>query len=363
MNTPLRSRAIGALLLASVALLVAGSRALHEPAWPTDFDQLWHAARALVSGVDPYSVVGPVDRPFKWLWPLYYPLPAVLVATPLSFLPVVVARVTFATVAAGVLGWTLGRRLLALWPLALSAAFLISVTRTQWSPLLLAACWSPALAWVVTAKPNVGLAALVVHERRREMLIAAAGIAIAVVVSFLARPDWFASWRAAIADSPHISPPIARPFGFLLALAALKWRRADARLVLVMACVPHTPSLYDLLPLFFICRSLRESLLLALLTQALFWGFVSFGSGDTFDQYAGNLGRAIIWVVYLPVLAAILARPNVHSNASSASPTDTSGHTWRNALPANAPDALLSVLLIVAGFLLAWVPLVTTRSP
>lgn len=348
---------VGAGVFGVVALLYAGARALHEPGWPTDFDQLWHSARALRSGTDPYSVVGPVNRPFYWLWPLYYPLPAVLVATPLTWLPVAAARVTFATLSGGILGWTMGRRVVFLWPMVLSAAYLIAVSRTQWSPLLLAACWVPALAWVATAKPNVGLAALALHHRRRPFVIAAVGVLTAILLSFLVRPDWFISWRAAISDAPHVVPPIARPFGFLLALATLKWRRADARLLLVLACVPHTPSLYDLLPLFFLCRTLREALVLALLTQLLFFGLVAFGSASTFDQYASNLGHAIVWVVYLPALASVLTRPNAEDTAVEPS----AGSTWRDALPANVLDATLTVVLILAAFLLVWLPLVTTR--
>lgn len=356
-RVPDLARIAPAGIVAGIALCYAGARAIHEPVWPTDFDQLWHSARALLRGVDPYSVVGPRERPFYWLWPLYYPLPAVLAAIPLSWLPVAVARVTFATLSAGVLGWSMGRRLVHLWPMLLSAAFLIAVARTQWSPLLLAAAWTPGIAWVATAKPNVGLASLAVHVRGRSLMTALVGVVGAIVLSFLVRPDWYTSWREAIAGSPHISAPITRPLGFLILLAVLKWRRPEARLLLVLGCVPHTASLYDLLPLFFACRSLRESLSLALLTQLLFWGFIMYGSGNTFEAYAENLGRAALIVVYLPVLMALLWRPNV-----SPAPSSQAGPvSWREAIPARPVDVLLSIAVLVAAFFLAWLPLNTQR--
>jgi hypothetical protein len=341
---------------ALVALLYAGARTLHEPAWPTDFDQLWHAARALLAGTDPYQAVGPGKR-FEWLWPLYYPLPAVLLAAPLAWLPVAAARVAFSTAAGGVLGWAMGARAAFLWPLALSASYLIAVSRTQWSPLLLAAAWVPALACLTLAKPNVGLAALAAHARPRALAVAVASAAAILVLSFAVRPDWLAAWRSAIADAPHIAAPVQRPFGILLLLAAIRWRRADARLLLVMACVPHTPSLYDLLPLFFVCRSLRETLVLALLTHAAFWGNVLTGSGTTFDAYADGLGRLIVLVVYLPALAAVLARPNQGDDALPAA----TAATWGAFLPRTNTDVTLTGILAVAAFFLVWLPLVTYR--
>ena len=345
-----------AIAFALLTGVYAAARAIHEPNWPTDFDQLWVAARALLQGRDPYSVVGP-GHEFRWDWPLYYPLPAVLLAVPFSGLAVAVARVAFSTVAAGVLGWAMGTRVRALWPLLLSAAYIIATSRTQWTPLLLASTWAPPLGFVVTAKPNVGLSALAAL-RPRGLVLAAIGCAAITILSFVAWPGWFGSWRANVAVSPHIVAPVLLPGGFLLVLAAIRWRRPDARLFLALACVPHTPSLYDLLMLFFVCRTLRETLVLAILTHALFWGFVGFGSGATFDAYALHLGKAAIFVVYLPTLIALLFRPNVAEDSLRES-GDTSG--WRAYVPATRLDVALFGVLALASALLVWVPLVTFR--
>jgi hypothetical protein len=127
-----RQRWLVALAFAVITAAFAAARAIHEPLWPTDFDQLWHAARALTAGNDPYAVVGP-GRPFQWDWPLYYPLPAVLFAVPFTFLPVLVARIVFSALGAALLGWAVAPRLRTHWPLVLSAAFIISVSRAQWA--------------------------------------------------------------------------------------------------------------------------------------------------------------------------------------------------------------------------------------
>lgn len=352
------TRAAVALAFAALTGTFATARVAHEPNWPTDFDQLWHAARALRDGIDPYSVVGP-DRPFAWLWPLYYPFPAVLVALPFSWLPVPIARVAFTTVGAGILGWAMGPKIRTHWPLLLSASYIIASSRTQWTPMLLAAMWLPAFGFLATAKPNVGIAALLAIRPPRRLGHALAGCIAMVAVSFLIRPDWMTSWLDGIARAPHIQAAVTvLPAGPLLGLALLRWRRPEAWLFLGLVAIPHTPSLYDLLLLFFGCRRLRESLALAVLTQALFWGIVLFGSFPTFDAYAEGLGRAAIYVVYLPVLVALLARPNRTVDDTT---EDGSSRTGIRIIPSNWPDTVLLAMLLVGATMLIWLPLMTYR--
>ncbi len=351
---PRRDRAVAMLVVALFTMTYAAARAIHEPAWSTDFDQLWHAARALVAGGNPYDVVGP-GKAFQWDWPLYYPLPAVVLAAPFAWMPVALARVAFSTISGAVLGYALGPRLRTHWPLLLSAAYLIATSRTQWAPLVLATLWLPWAGVAIAAKPNVGLAVLTALRGRHLVNAIAAAAAITLLATGI-HPQWISEWRASIADAPHIVAPLFMPWGFLLALAALRWRRADARLLLGLALLPHTPSLYDLVPLFFLARTLRESLVLAVLTHVLFFGFIAFSGGPTFDTYAAALGRASVLVVYLPALAAVLSRPNVEVE----SPADENV-SWRQALPTTPVCALLSIALLMGATFLIWLPLVTRR--
>lgn len=352
----MRDRWIASLVVALVAAAYAAARAVHEPAWPTDFDQLWHAARALAAGGEPYGVVGP-GRPFQWDWPLYYPLPAVVLSLPFTLLPVAAARVAFSAVAGAVLGFALGRRLRTHWPLLLSASFLIATSRTQWAPIILAALWLPAAGVVIAAKPNVGLAVLAALRGRARVVAVAAAAAITLLATAM-RPEWIGEWRDSIASAPHVVAPVLMPGGFLLLLATVRYKRADARLLLALALLPHTPSLYDLLPLFFLCRSLRESLALAVLTHVLFFGFIAFSGGSTFDTYAAALGRVSNFVIYLPALVAVLLRPNV---ADERTPAGDDAVAWRAALPSDRVELALAALLLFAGAMLAWLPLVTRR--
>jgi hypothetical protein len=280
---------------------------------------------------------------------------------PFTVLPVAVARVLFSTVAAAILGWALGPRVRSHWPVLLSASYIISASRAQWAPVLLAATWIPALGFMIAAKPNVGVAALA-SLKRKDMIVAGTGIAGAVALSFLIRPDWVASWLKAISVAPHIqSAVMLLPAGPLLLLAALRWKRPEARLFLALVLIPHTPSLYDLLLLFFACRSIRESMALALLTQALYWGIVLFGSFNTFDAFAEGVGRAAVLTVFLPVLIVILLRPNRFADPTSEPAFIVTGARTMTMIPTNWIDAVLLSLLLVASTLLVWLPLVTYR--
>jgi hypothetical protein len=348
-----RLRFAVALAFALISAVLA-RRTILNPGWPTDFDQLWHSAQALLNGENAYSVVGPGKR-FYWDWPLYYPLPAVLLTTPFTFLPVAFARLAFSTTAATLLGWAMGPRIRTHWPMVLSASFIISVTRTQWTTLLLAAAWLPTLGFAIAAKPTVGLAPLA-SMRGRSLLIAAGGCAVLVLLSFLLQPNWVSAWLESTSDAPHIRPAVSiLPAGPLLALAALRWKRADARLFLALVLVPHTPSLYDLLLLFFVCRTSRETLTLAVLTQVLFWSIAFNGESFTgFDSYAAALGHSAVFVVYLPVLIAILMRPNRNADPQEDHSSDQPG---RVAVLTKWTDPILLTLLMIGGSLQILLPL------
>jgi hypothetical protein len=359
-NHPRADATTGRRLAVAVVFALAGgiyitARVTHEPAWTTDFDQLWHAARALLAGQDPYDAVGP-GRAFQWDWPLYYPLPAVLFAVPFTVLDIEGARIAFSTLAGGALGWAIAPRIDTHWPILLSASFLISISRNQWAPLLLAAAWAPALGIFTPAKPTVGVASLA-NLRGWDLFRALAWCGIAVVACFVVEPGWLANWREAISTAPHIQSAILTlPAGPLLSLAVLRYRRPETWAFLALVLIPHTPSLYDLLLLFLVCRTFRDTLVLSVLTQALFWGIVLFGSFNTFDLYAAGLGQAAVFVVYLPALAAILRRPNRRDEETAGSIT----HQLR-LLPENWIDTVLLSLLLVAATLMIWLPLVTYR--
>lgn len=294
-----------ALGVAFVTGLIAFVRFRVHPEWTTDFDQMWYAARALVDGADPYEAVGP-GRTFDWPWALYYPLPAVLVSTPFALLPLGLARVAFSAVGGFVVGYAIAPQWQRRWPILLSMAFFSAISRNQWSPFVLAAAWVPIAGAVVAIKPNVGLITLAVQDRRA-LTISIGGALALVAASFALRPDWLATWLGLVRDAPNKEVAVLQPLGFLLLLALFAWRSVEGRALVAMSVVPHTPSLYDLLPIFIATRTARQALVVAVLTHVLHWSVLALGPYPNRDSAFAMTARGEVVVVLLPVLAVVLA--------------------------------------------------------
>lgn len=280
-----------------------------EPGYVSDFDQLWHASRVAFDGRDPYaeSLAQPAPPGLPPPMGLYYPLTAVVIAAPLAALPLAAARLLW--IGAGVFAFTflvIGRYSYERVPAVMSGAFLMAVSLAQWSPILACAVMSPAFAWFLAGKPNVGLAAAAATRPTRRMVF----LALApIIVAFLWRPDWVAGWRHALSTAEHFRPYILRPGGALLLLALLRWRRPEARWLSVIACVPGTPGVAEALVLFAFPMTLRQCLCLALLTHVPNF-VIARSQFESFAAFADRGALLMLGFVYLPALLVILRRAN-----------------------------------------------------
>jgi hypothetical protein len=188
------------------------------------------------------------------------------VLLPLAPLPLPVAGALFVGISSSLLAWLLTRTGYHQLPLFLSTPFLMAVSLGQWSPLLTAAALSPALGFLTATKPNLGLAALAYRPSWRALL----GAAVFGIVSLIVLPRWPIDWLHNVASRPEKFIPLVRTGGFVLLLAAIRWRTAEARLFLVLACVPQNLLFYDQLPLWLIPRTLRQSLVMSIGSGLLF---------------------------------------------------------------------------------------------
>jgi len=281
-----------------------------NPDFVSDFDQVWAGAAAIWRGENPYTVVGPRGA-FLWRWPLYYPMPAMILAAPLGLLPVVAARMVFAGLSAALFSYAISRDGFQRWPVFISLAFLVNVELVQWSSLLAAAALIPGISWVAVAKPNLGVALLAAAPRSRVVLTMVGGSAILVAISFIVLPDWPGYWLANVRSATHFKPAILRPGGFLLALAALRWRRPEARLLLALACTPMTPTFYDPVLLFIIAQTTREALTLSASTIALYFVVAFVDPARTMEDWGAVVATASVFLLYLPCLVMVLRRKNV----------------------------------------------------
>jgi len=302
--------ALGAAMLAALYVWWFGYTTHQLAPGGSDFDQLWFAARALLHGRDPYALIGP-GREFRWPWPLVYPLSTVVAVLPLTALPVVVARIIFASLSVGILTFALTKRGAGVLPVVASAAVLDAARAGQLSLLLTAGVLLTGASFAFALKPHTGLALLAAAPRRRAIVVAAiTGVAL-TIIAFAFQPHWLASWRNALGSASHVRIPLFALGGPLLLLALLRWRRLDARVLLACACVPHTPIVYDVVPIGLVARNFRESLMFALLTYAALLAQHVWVTNAPPSVAATLAARILNVTVYLPALLAVLARPNV----------------------------------------------------
>jgi hypothetical protein len=275
-----------------------------------DFDQLWYGARALLTGGNPYAVVGP-GRAFDFPWPLYYPLPAVLLVVPLAMVPLFVARAVFVALGAGVLAYAVTRDGWRPLLTFMSAAYVVSLTQVQFAPLFVAALFLPIVGVVLVAKPNLGACIAVSPMSKWLLVMSLGGAAILIAGSFLAMPEWFGAWLASLSDAPHVRPYVLRPGGVLLLAALLRWRRPEARLLAALAVVPQNATLYDTLPLFVIPATINEAAILALASHGAWHLALARRADPTSLQVADANALTYLLLLYLPALVMVLRRPNV----------------------------------------------------
>ena len=267
----------------------------------SDFDLFWGSAKALITTGDASTFKGPV--------PFLYPLPAVIVSTPFALLPRVVARLAFALLSSGLLAFALSREGFHRLPLLMSAALIDAARTGQSSTLFAASVLMPSLGWLIAVKPNLGAAVCAATASRRTLVVAVAGSGLLAAVSFVIDPHWIRHWLEVLPKEGLYRIPFISTGGTLLALALLKWRRPEARLLFAWACVPHAPLLYDVLPLGLLARDFRESLAFALLTYIAL--FLQHSYIEISTTGSATLAATILnLVVYLPCLLAVLARPN-----------------------------------------------------
>ena len=299
----LRPTLCGLIVAAMATALV--ENALASGGFTSDFDQLWVAGRALLHGTDPYVAVAQAH--INLGYPLYYPLPAVVLTLPFTLLPLNAARVAFGAACGFLTGYGLQRLgLFALLAVA-STLFQSAIIQGQMTPALAGAAMVPTLGFLLVAKPTVGLALWISRPSRRAAIGAIGLLALTVVLW----PWWPREWLAAIQVAPHIRPPIMRPAGILLLLGALRWRRPEGRLLAAWAFMPHTEVLYDLMPIFLVAASVPDALALVVCS------WVALLAHATIPHTGADLPARIaaqwpitLGLVYIPALILVLARPN-----------------------------------------------------
>ena len=304
----LRQRiALSSCVAVTAALLVWGVVWSRPQPKASDLAPVWASARARLHHQDPYEAVGP-GRTFDTDFPQLYPMTAIVAVMPLGLMPLRWADPLFVGLGFGLFTWAVTqKRLLTPALMALvSLGGLMTLQTSQWSLLLTGAALVPGFGWLLIAKPTIGLALFAAFPRWK----AAIGCLALFVLSILVWPGWIGEWRGTLASAPHVVAPLTRRVGPLVLLALTKWRRADARLLLALACVPHTTAPYETIPLFLIPQSWPQAW--SLWTLALVAYVAQWMSGPYASQaaYWASGAEWIVALLYLPCLGMVLCRPN-----------------------------------------------------
>jgi hypothetical protein len=93
-------------------------------------------------------------------------------------------------------------------------------------------------------------------------------------------------------------------------LAALRWRRPEARWLLLLSVVPQSPNFYDQLLLAAVCLTRRESMVLAASTVVLFFYMAANTPQPDYLKWGDLIGNGTLWICYFPALVMVLRRPN-----------------------------------------------------
>jgi hypothetical protein len=296
------ARLVIALTIGAVAALMVWLSYHGQPNAVSDWDQCWLAGRALFQGGSPYAAVNTNTSP----WPLIYPLPAVLVSLPFALAPLPLARALFAGVNSGLLAYALSPRWMTLLPF-ISGAYAWALFAVQWVPLLVAGVLLPWLAFLLIVKPTTGLALGIGWPSRWALI----GAVVLLAVSFAVDPGWLVHWRAGVGSNIvyHV-PPIRRPFGWLLLLALLRWRRPEGRFLAASALIPQAAMPSDLLALLLIPQTFGERAIFVAGTQLLALYGISVHEVSP-SLFAQKLWPMMLILGYLPALVMVLRRKGV----------------------------------------------------
>jgi hypothetical protein len=268
-------------------------------------------------GGDPYLLIGP-GKAFYWDFPLLYPATALVASLPLSLLPMHAAALSFIFASSAALtfgithdGW---HRL----PMLASAAFIDSTLGAQWSSLLVAGVFLPALCFVASAKPQVGVGVIGASASRRALAIAAAGAIALAVPAFVLLPRWFSEWIDLVRAATHLKAALFQPGGFLILIVLARWKRPEAWAILLISAIPQTLMWYSFLILIAFGRTYREVCILSFISSI---GYVVYHLALDRLPAVGSTLTLLWWIViattYLPCAVTIGLRPNAVSDQYS----------------------------------------------
>jgi hypothetical protein len=236
-------------------------------------DLIWPlcAARQLLAGHDPYGSTCLSHSPDGYVWAVY-PITTVITTLPFSLMNDKLAATVLLSVAGGLLAYGLIRRGgLGMLIVFLSFPAIETMQYAQWTFLIPAIGFIPALYPLTTIKPHVALPVVITLLTRRRLIV----LAIIGIISLVLLPSWLWQWlNLATTYAGYL--PLLTISGMLLLPLMFVWRRHDARYVLLAALAPQR-AMYDAMILTVALRSTFDAAVWTLLTWILLFLTIRLG--------------------------------------------------------------------------------------
>ncbi|HEX5479400.1 MAG TPA: hypothetical protein VFY79_06725, partial [Dehalococcoidia bacterium] len=269
-------RLLVALLVGVLATIFAYHQLAGRGWLASDFEYDLRAARRFIDGLNPYT--DPTSHPglaypFDAVFP--YPIFAALFAVPFTMFSSYTAGALYVGLLSAVMAFAVTRD--GWWRLVifLSPSYFVAASVANWSPLIVAAAYLPLLYPVALVKPTIAGPVLVNYPSRRGFIVAA----LLLVASVVIYPSWPAFWLSSGLHQPanRYAVPMLSGATAVCIVALLWYRMREARVLVMLACVPQHAFFYDQLLLWLLPRSPRQSLALS----AVGWmGYVAWAYFD-----------------------------------------------------------------------------------
>lgn len=255
-----------------------------------DFTWAYNAANDLLNGRDPYR------HEVRRFW-TPYPLPTALVAVPFTMFSPEIAGATFFGLSSALMVYGFSQKGFLPLLVLLSYPFYANLQWAQWSPLIVASAFLPALMFVSVIKPNIAAPVVLLHWR----VIGIITTSILLICSLIIYPTWPIKWLSQLSHYEGYVPLLTIP-GPLLLLALTRWRERDAQFLLVASIFPQR-WFYDALILWLIPKTRKEFLYSVTFSWgAYFWRLYHM------PETSLERGLVVTLFFYLPMLFIILMR-------------------------------------------------------